>query len=305
MNKSAEEAEREVEASRGELDRTVEALKDKMTPGQLLDEATRTMGDAGTQIFSKFIDQAKENPMPLAVMGLGLAWLMTSNNKGGRSGGVTVNTYDPMAPTSYDYDSVGGTGASGRGMMDKARDMAGGVSDKARDVAGGVSDAFSGAAHTASDAAGAVRDRVADTASSALHGAQDAAHRAKAMAGSAADKAVQYGQQAQQTVTSMVDREPLLIGGAGLLAGLAIGAALPVTEAEKRYVAPIKDKVVDQTKAFAQEHLDTVSDATQAAYQAVKEELSHGGEGQEPAERAEQAVRSAAQAVRDQVSGPH
>ena len=70
MMKSAEEVEREVEASRGELDRTVEALKDKMTPGQIFDEATRAMGGAGQQVMSKFVDQARENPMPLAVMGL-------------------------------------------------------------------------------------------------------------------------------------------------------------------------------------------------------------------------------------------
>lgn len=83
MTKTAEDVEREVEASRGNLDRTVEALKGKMTPGQLFDEAAHAMGGAGQEMFSKFVDQAKENPMPLAVMGLGLAWLMSTSNKGG------------------------------------------------------------------------------------------------------------------------------------------------------------------------------------------------------------------------------
>ena len=81
MTTSAMDAEREVEASRGRLDQTMEALRDKMTPGQLFDEAMHTMGGAGSQIASKFVEQAKENPLPLAVMGLGLAWLMSSNNR--------------------------------------------------------------------------------------------------------------------------------------------------------------------------------------------------------------------------------
>ena len=167
MNKTAEEAEREVEASRGELDRTVEALKDKMTPGQLLDEATRTMGDAGGQIFSKFVEQAKENPMPLAVMGLGLAWLMTSNNKARAAG----------APTSYDMAATGdradGESRSGGGVgaaLGKAGD---GLSSAAR----GVTDSVSGAADTVRGAAAGVRDRVADGAQGALEGAQHAAQR--------------------------------------------------------------------------------------------------------------------------------
>jgi hypothetical protein len=299
MSISSEEAERDVEASRGELDRTVEALKDKMTPGQLLDETMRTMGDTGGQIFSKFVDQAKENPMPLAVMGLGLAWLMSSNGKGGAGRAAT-----PYARSyaGYGDHSVGRSGCSGGGL----RDAVGGMAGKARDAASNITGAAHDAVDTASDAAGALRDRVGDAASGALHGAQDAAARAKAAAGDAAGKAVQYGQRAQQGVADLMAKEPLLIGGAGLLVGLAIGAATPVSEAEKRYVAPIKDKVVDKTKALAQDGLDSVNQAAQATYHAVKEELdSGGGEGATLADRAENVVRAAAQSAGDGASGPH
>ena len=67
MTKTAADIEREVEASRSNLDRTVESLKDKMTPGQLFDETSRALGSTGQQVFAKFVEQAKENPMPLAV----------------------------------------------------------------------------------------------------------------------------------------------------------------------------------------------------------------------------------------------
>jgi hypothetical protein len=42
MNTSAQDAEREVEASRARLDETVDALKDKLTPGQMFDEISRS-----------------------------------------------------------------------------------------------------------------------------------------------------------------------------------------------------------------------------------------------------------------------
>lgn len=293
MNISSEEAERDVEVSRGELDRTVEAIKDKMTPGQLLDEATRTMGDTGAQIFSKFVDQAKENPMPLAVMGLGLAWLMSSNGKGGPARGSV--RYDG-GYTGYDAEPAGG------GL----RDSIGGMAGKVRDAAGNLSDAVHGAADSASDTAGAIRDRVGDAASGALLSAQDAATRAQALAGEAADKAVEYGRRAHQGVSDLIAKEPLLIGGAGLLAGLALGAAIPVTEAEKRYVAPAKDKVIDRTKELAQGGLESVTEAAQAAYHAVKDELAkEPGDGATLANRSENVVHAAARALRDGTSGPH
>lgn len=280
---NAEEAEREVEASRGELDRTVEALKEKMTPGQLLDEAMRTMGDTGTQIVSKFIDQAKENPMPLAVMGLGLAWLMTSNRHGGRG-------YDAHQAAPY-----GGSGSTDHALAAKTHDLA-----------GGLADAVSGAAHTASEIAGTIGDRVSTVASGAASSAYDLGGQAKTIASSATDKAVQYGHQAQRTVAGLIEREPLIVGGAGLLAGLAIGAVLPVTEAEKRAVAPIKDKVIDTTKAIAQDRLSDVSEAAEAAYHAVKDELAEPAqEGESLADRTERTVHAAAGALKDGAPGPH
>ena len=143
MNKTAEDVEREVEASRGNLDRTVEALKSKMTPGQLFDEATHAMGGAGQQVVSKFVDQAKENPMPLAVMGLGLAWLMTSSNKGGSRS----MSYEERA-FSTDYGST-------------VRDKVHAVGDKASDLVSGAREKLSGAKESAGELGHAAADRAA------------------------------------------------------------------------------------------------------------------------------------------------
>jgi len=180
------------------------------------------------------------------------------------------------------------------------------VQEEAAGIAAGVSHALSGAAHAASDTAGAIGGRVSDSASGVLQTAKDAAGQAKAIGGSAAGKAIEYGQRAQQSVAGMIDREPLLIGGLGLLAGLAIGAALPATEVEKRYVGPLKDKVVDKTKEIAQDRLDDVSEATEAVYHAVKDELSkEGGQGENVAHRADHGVYEAEMSMRDPLSRPH
>ena len=268
MTKTAEDVEREVEASRGNLDRTVEALKNKMTPGQLFDEATHAMGGAGQQVLSKFVDQAKENPMPLAVMGLGLAWLMTSSNKSDRreEGG---RSYEDRAFAS---DSGGGLRDAVHAVGDKAH----AVGDKASDLVAGARDTLSSATASASE-----------------------------MGRAATDKALRYSEKAKRGFADALEREPLLLGAAGLLLGAAIGAALPSTEAEDRTMGAMRDKILDKGKDLAQSGMQQAGEVAGAAYSTIKSELQDSADGGgSAAERAETAVHAGADAVRDQLGQP-
>src|SRR5436190_21216046 len=76
--KSAVEVEREVEATRGQIDQTVEALKDKMQPQELFDEATRIMSTTSNKVLTTVVEQARANPIPVALIGAGIAWLALS-----------------------------------------------------------------------------------------------------------------------------------------------------------------------------------------------------------------------------------
>ena len=111
MTKTSAEIELEVEATRGNLDRTVEALKGKMSPGQLVDEVSTLMGSGGRQVLSRLGEQARENPMPLAVMGVGLAWLMMGNRHAGsrhdyRGGGAILFSYHHSLLACTEYKLV-------------------------------------------------------------------------------------------------------------------------------------------------------------------------------------------------------
>lgn len=270
---SAADAERDVEASRGELDRTMDAIRDKMTPGQLLDEAMHSMGGAGQQVFSKFVDQAKENPMPLAVMGVGLAWLMTSNRN----------------KASQAYPTEPRTWSSGDGAV---RDDGASFGDMASERMGDARDAMQGAAAKASDLMDSARARVGDTTA-----------RMSDMAAQAKDRAADVTNRTQQAVSDLLEREPLLVAGIGLVVGLAIGASIPSTEVEDRTLGKVRDKVVDRTKAVASDTLDDLTDVAEAAYGSAKDALQGGDDGRSAAERAgdavQRAVESASDVVRD------
>ncbi len=74
--RTPDEIERDLERERSELSHTVDALQDKFSLDAILREVTggfrRHGGDFGTAISRS----AKQNPVALAVTGVGLAWLM-------------------------------------------------------------------------------------------------------------------------------------------------------------------------------------------------------------------------------------
>jgi hypothetical protein len=245
MTKSAAEVEREVEASRGELDRTVEALKDKMTPGQLFDEASRAMGGAGQHLFSKFVEQAKDNPMPLAVMGLGLAWLMTTTN---RAHGDSRSAGDTSDPRSF---APGGDG---------------GVS---------LSETMRQAGRKASDAVHSAQDKISDAMGSAGDAGKSAAHSVSSAAASAKSKAAEFGHGTQRGLMDLIQREPLLIGGLAVAVGAAIGSALPSTKVEDRMIGDTRDRLVDKSKELVQEGVQRAGELAEAAYSGAKAEVEN------------------------------
>ena len=73
----AAELEREAEAARARLSDTADQIRAKMSPGQMMDEVLNQFrGGEGSEMFANLRDQARDNPMALALVGSGLAWLM-------------------------------------------------------------------------------------------------------------------------------------------------------------------------------------------------------------------------------------
>ena len=249
-----------------------------MSPGQLFDEFSTSLGGAGDKILSKLIDQAMENPMPLAVIGLGLAWLMT-----GRNGqGFPAGDYGYQNAASQTPGARQTRGADHATVLDKMT-------------------------NTAQSAAAAVGDVVASTKDKAAHLASGASDRLLPLGSTAAaatDKAGQYGAKARVTAMSILNDEPLLVGAIGLAIGIALGAALPATEVEDRYVGPVRDKVLDKTMDVADDQLHAARDMATAAYGSVKDEIDHqvGPEGHPSlAEKAGEIACAGVQAVQDTI----
>ena len=139
-NRRTDEILREIESTRSDMDHTLTAIERKLTPGQLVDQGLDYLRGSGANEFVHNLGgSVKQNPLPVALVGIGLAWLMA----GGRNGGGRS------------------TGA--------VRDWSEGAASRIAEASGGARERVGQARQSLSDTAQSARERLSRTADSARH----------------------------------------------------------------------------------------------------------------------------------------
>lgn len=76
-NPGTERVERDLDHTRARLDATIDALQDKLSPGQIFDQAVAYLKEGSGAEFSRnLVHSMRDNPLPVTLVGIGLAWLM-------------------------------------------------------------------------------------------------------------------------------------------------------------------------------------------------------------------------------------
>lgn len=128
--------EREIDQQREDISHIVDALENKLSPGQLFDRLI-SFGKGNGREFAQNVGTAvKTNPIPALLTSVGLLWLYASRNE-----------YPPPAAGG----SYAGAGAddTGPGIADRARELGGQASDAWHDAKAHVADTASRLADTA------------------------------------------------------------------------------------------------------------------------------------------------------------
>src|SRR3569833_3359062 len=80
-SKSSAQIERELDAQRNRIEARIGEIQERLSPGQLLDEALNYTKNGGAHFTSNLGQQLSANPMPAALVGIGLAWLIASTTQ--------------------------------------------------------------------------------------------------------------------------------------------------------------------------------------------------------------------------------
>ena len=137
---SPERMEREVDEARERVGRTLSELSDRLSPGELLDQAVSMAREHGGEFGRNLGTQVKNNPMPMILTSIGISWMMMSSGK--NPSRRTANAYEMNA------DKDGG----------KFMDSLGDAAEKTRDKAAAMGDRMHDASENVKDSAQSVRE---------------------------------------------------------------------------------------------------------------------------------------------------
>lgn len=68
--------EREVAEERTRVEETIDAIQRRLTPGQLIDEIAAYAQETGSGFAADLGKTIRENPIPTALVGVGLLWFL-------------------------------------------------------------------------------------------------------------------------------------------------------------------------------------------------------------------------------------
>ncbi len=315
MSTDTDRLEKEAESHRSNLDATFDAIRDRLSVGQIVDEFSGYLKEGqGADTVKNLGRQVRDNPLALGLVGAGLAWLFLGDGarrKGhdaydrydrwredreydrfeeafpgdghqGRHGVRTETTYpagtsrvSPAGATT----SAGATSSasSGPGMGARVSDAAGSVGSAGSRAAAGASNAARSAGESISQTAGSARD----SARRGLHDAGDAVSDAGSATMDAAQRAsrraYRSGARAQRNVADLIHDEPLVFGAVALAIGAAVGAMLPATRREDEWMGETRDNLRDEAYARGRDTLHKAENVASKAYDAASEEASAKG----------------------------
>ena len=311
---SSEQIRRDIRQTRAEMDETVDSLEERLRPRHLLDDlldvfrggSTAGSGSAETmkQAGSKVLEKLKEHPMPAALIGAGVAWLLFEGDGSSSrpsSGGRTLEGYTPR---KWDVPPRGGSFVDARTGQPYTADYgkeagaagAGGDTGAGSGMAGQAKEALHSAAESARDKASAAAGTVSDWASSAGESARDAADRTREYAAGASEQVRRGYESGKRYLERGLDEYPLAMGAAALAVGVLTGLLLPETRAENRAMGERSDELKDKAKQAGREIVDRGKEVVEATGEAVKNEAAAQGVGANMlAEKAKHVVRDVAQ----------
>jgi hypothetical protein len=259
---NAAELEAEAEAARARLSETADEIRARMTPGQLMDEVMSQFRDGdGSQMLANLRTQARDNPMALALVGSGLAWLMLGSSPSADRATMDRTAGFPASAPAAGSSAFAGSRATGFG---NASDDGGpGFAQGAADALASARDSMGDGVSTAGDALGRVAHDLRDAGKDRLRDVRQGAS--------------DLGQQARQSLMDVLDREPLVIGALGVAVGAAIGALLPATEFEKEQIGPSTEALREKADALLDRGVTAARDAASEIYKSARSEADRQG----------------------------
>lgn len=236
-----EQIQNEIHRTRDELERTLLAIEKRLTPGQMMDQGLDYLRHSGANEFVHNLGgAAKQNPLPVALVGIGLAWLMALGRQPAQNDGAL---------------------SSGSRLQEGMTSVREGMTS--------VRDNTSQTMQSASETLASTKDRIAGNISSLR---ERATH--------ATDTARYQWERARGSVDYLVQEQPLALGAIGLAIGAILGAAAPRTRYEERLMGDASRGLAEKAREMGSQQLERAQETVKQVAETVGQGSRPGAESQ-------------------------
>jgi ElaB/YqjD/DUF883 family membrane-anchored ribosome-binding protein len=246
-----EQLERETEQTRLQIADTLDELKESMTPARVLHQLADRMSDGAPAAFARNLkDQVVNNPLPVAFISAGLAWLILNSRANGSF--MRRTTEQPQ------------------GASDAAQQFAAKTTDTAREASASIEeipDSLRGAAASMSES-------VRSAASSGYETMADTARRTTDSISESTKNVSQRTAQSGDALVNFCREQPMVVAGIGLAIGAMVGSLLPTSETEDRLAGEASDRAKESAQNFAREKYENAKNVGERAFDAAKDEVA-------------------------------
>lgn len=332
---SAETAEIRVgiEQTRNEMSETIDAIQARLNPDHLKEQVkeqvreqfqevkstvrdatigkaeqmARNVGESVSDARYTVMETISHNPIPAAMVALGLGWLWMNRRSGQRHRYAQYGNprQYPVDQPYYrgqqyyggarfydDRPTYGGVdqGDYGRGgVVEQGRQAVGSTVNRVQETAGHVAsrarDAVEGTVHGVQETASTIASRTQETVGNiADRSQQTVGHlvdQVQETAGTVAHQAQYQAQRLEDRFQQALRDNPLAVGAVAVALGTAVGFAIPETRREHELMGEARDTLVEKVQTAVQETVEKVQqvagDVVEGAQTTVQESAKEQG----------------------------
>ena len=265
----------QIRVTRAELDGTVQTLQERLSPDTIKEQVkTAAMDKVETakerarvkvnQWQSILVERVLNNPLPAALIGVGLLWIMkeagNSSSGRGRFGRDRYGHDYSLDPNEEWPDYAPGIEA---GRVPRQRSRRGGSLDaiKARAQASGQQ----------------AQEQISEWTDQAQESLEDWKEMASHRSDEIRERTREGGERMKDELFRYMQESPLTIGAITLAIGTAIGLSLPRSEKEDQWMGETRDRLLEEAKATAKEIMpkakEAAAEAQRVAAETIKEQV--------------------------------
>ena len=269
--------ERDLAETRARMDHRLDELQDRLSPTQMLNDAFAYFkGGDGADFTQGLVAKLKAHPLPAALAGVGIAWLMASSSKPeapmarARESDLAVRLRDAEAGVVRWQDEHPEAHAS---RLDEARGKVLGLTPDASDTAQSYGQKIKEAM---ASAAQSVREKAHDLTAGATDAADDLGSRAQ-RAGNAVQEGIGNMAQSTRGALASVSGNPFALGAIAAVVGIVAGSLIPTSDEEERALGATANRLRTAGRDLAQDVVDRGGRVATEALGAVKDSAqAHG-----------------------------